>query len=146
MHIQSDRDLRCAYELLTIYSEMEPKTAEAEERLHDHVCDLKREIRAYNRRNPLAVDVGMGFMCERRIVKDYGFDGFVELLRIPEEFDTLEDDGDERIGARTFFKDFIEIQARPSMYDCTGQAFTSWYKLFKRRGQYWAYHSVCFDV
>ena len=33
-----------------------------------------------------------------------------------------------------------------SMYDCTGQAFTSWYKIVERSGSMWAYHSVCFDV
>ena len=44
------------------------------------------------------------------------------------------------------FEEFIEISVIPSMYDCTGQAFTNWYKIFKRRGQFWAYHSVVFDV
>lgn len=34
----------------------------------------------------------------------------------------------------------------PSAYDCTGQAFTSWYKVFVRGGRFWAYHRVSVDV
>ena len=34
----------------------------------------------------------------------------------------------------------------PSAYDCTGQAFTSWYKVFVRGGRFWAYHHVSVDV
>ena len=76
------------------------------------------------------------------IVKDNGIDGFVELISFPEAFDTI--DGED--GAEEFFKTFFEIHARPSMYDCTGQAFTSWYKLFERNGRIYAYHCVGFDV
>mgnify|MGYP000367666834 CR=1 FL=1 len=31
-------------------------------------------------------------------------------------------------------------------YDCTGQEFTSWYRLFQRRGHWYAYHMVSRDV
>lgn len=33
-----------------------------------------------------------------------------------------------------------------SPYDCTGQEFTNRYKLFRRRGHWFAYHSVSRDV
>lgn len=139
--IMNDRDYRRGYEFLCILTEADRSTRSDPAKLEKLIVDTKRELRTYAHRDS-AIDVGMGFMVKRRIVKDYGIDGYVELVSIPEVFDTL--DGED--GAEAFFKDFLEIQCRPSMYDCTGQAFTSWYKLFWRNGQYWAYHSVCFDV
>lgn len=138
--IKNSNDFRRGYEWLGILTELASSCDNPEAALAE-IVKTKRELRSYANRNS-AVDVGMGFMVKRRIVKDYGIDGYVELVSIPEVFDTL--DGED--GAEAFFKDFLEIQCRPSMYDCTGQAFTSWYKLFWRNGQYWAYHSVCFDV
>lgn len=137
--IKNDRDYRIGYELLRIYlTEAGSKECAEPEKREKHIADIKRQLRAYAHRDG-TVDVGTGFMVERRIVRDDGFDGYVELVSIPEIFDTAE-------AAAEFFKVFLEIQYRPSMYDCTGQAFTSWYKLFQRRGQFWAYHRVCFDV
>ena len=34
----------------------------------------------------------------------------------------------------------------PSPYDCTGQMFTAFYKLFKRNGRWMAYHHFAMDV
>ena len=140
--ITNDRDFRIGYEILQWVNERMAEDGGDTERRREHVIELKRNLRQYAHRDAHTVDVGMGFMCERRIVKDEGFDGYIELVSIPEVIDTL--DGED--GADEFFKTFLEIHAYPSMYDCTGQAFTSWYKLFKRRGQFWAYHSVGFDV
>ena len=139
--ICNEREFRIGYEILHDILERLAEKGGDTERRRERVIELKRNLRQYAHRGT-AVDVGMGFMCERRIVKDDGIDGYIELVSIPEVIDTL--DGED--GADEFFKTFLEIHARPSMYDCTGQAFTSWYKLFKRRGQFWAYHSVCFDV
>lgn len=139
MTIKNDRDYRCGYELLNILIEADRKACADPAKLEQHIAELKRELRAYAHRDN-AVDVGMGFMVERRIIRDEGIDGYVELVSIPKVFDTIED-------ADKFFKDFLENQYHPPhMYDCTGQAFTSWYKLFKRNGQFWGYHSVSFDV
>ncbi len=102
------------------------------------IPQLKEELRYYANRDNLE-DVGLGFMVERRFVKDYGIDGYIELVSIPAVFDNEED-------CREFFMDFIHIGYTPSAYDCTGQAFTSWYKLFNRNGQFYAYHRVAYDV
>lgn len=143
--IKNDNDYRRGYEFLSILTEgLNAGGFGKPDRIRSEIEDAKRELRRWAHRDT-AVDVGMGFMVERRIVKDNGMDGYVELVSIPEVFDTLDDVGD-LAGAETFFKEFLEIQYRPSMYDCTGQAFTSWYKIFRRGGQFWAYHSVCFDV
>ena len=145
MHqITSNRDYRDLYEMLLWYEQQVRESSDVPKYIRKHIVDMKRALRAYANRSPL-VNVGMGFMCEHRIIKDDGIDGYIELVSIPEVFDTLEDTEDGP-GAETFFRDFFYREVRPSIYDCTGQSFTNWYKLFKRRGQFWAYHSVGFDV
>lgn len=137
--INNERDYRIGYELLRILSK------DGGKRFESYITELKRNLRQYASRKPV-VYVGMGFTCERRIIKDYGIDGYIEIVSIPEVFDKIEDSETDGPGAESFFKDFIEIQAYPSPYDCTGQKFTTWHKIVKRNGQYWAYHSVAIDV
>ena len=76
---------------------------------------------------------------DRRIVKNYGMDGFVLLIELPEWVKTYED-------AEYWFEENERRVCRPSMYDCTGDSFTSWYKLFQRNGRWMCYHSVAFDL
>ena len=38
------------------------------------------------------------------------------------------------------------MECIPSAFDCTGQRFTSWYKLVERNGRWWAYHCISVDV
>ena len=144
--ITNDRDFRIGYEILHGIAERMAEAGGNTESRAERIAELKRNLRQYAHHDTHTVDVGMGFMVERRLVKEYGVDGYIELVSIPAVFDTLDDDADGNPGAMTFFKDCLEIHASPSMYDCTGQAFTSWFKLFKRGGQFWAYHSVSFDV
>ena len=144
--IENKLEFRAGYETLRLLQEWLKVTQDDEriESLRQRIIDKKRALRAYaNRDNK--IDVGMGFKCEHRIIKDGGIDGYIELVSIPEVYDTLEDTEDGP-GAETFFRDFFYREVRPSMYDCTGQSFTNWYKLFKRNGKFWAYHSVGFDV
>ena len=89
---------------------------------------IKRAIREYTNRPSGGV----------WIVKDDGADGYIELREMP-RFDSLEE-------ADEWFKNCYYLEYRPSPYDCTGQRFTVWYKLFQRRGRWWAYHSVGVDV
>lgn len=143
--IKNSADFRRGYEWLRLLSDAHAANGFGKpEVAREEIANVKRELRAYAN-CPAAVDVGMGFMCERRIVKDYGIDGYIELVSIPDVFDTLTDKDGEP-GAESFFMTFLYRGSRPSMYDCTGQAFTSWYKIFHRRGQFWAYHRVSIDV
>lgn len=93
------------------------------------VDDFKRAIRRYYHKP----------VSETRIVKEYGIDGYITLLPLPEYLKTID-------GAREYFEDVEYIQPFPSAYDCTGRPFTSWYKVFQRGGRFWAYHAVSFDV
>lgn len=119
--IRNESDLRTAYDYLQIHREQGSPL--------DKQLDIKRAIRNYLHTERLM----------SKIVKDYGIDGYVLLMDLPDFLETQED-------AEEYFKQRHVMRSIPSMYDCTGQAFTSGYKIFKRRDRFFAYHSVCFDV
>lgn len=120
--ISNDDGLRMVYEMLGLAKDLEGRKEALE-------ISIKRAIRVYSQRP--SPDY-------RRIVKDEGMDGYIELVMLP-AFDSEE-------GADGFSRDRYYIEAPHSAYDCTGRCFTSWYKLFRRRGNWWAYHRVAVDV
>jgi hypothetical protein len=120
MNIRNNRDLKFAYDLLLFAKEM------GHEKKFDQ---LKREIRAYNKRPA----------DEARIIKDDGIDGCIVLLPLPERIKHAD-------VAEEYFMETEYRVCRPSAYDCTGQIFTSWFKIFQRHGRFWAYHSLSVDV
>lgn len=113
-------DLRNEYIKLKIFSQCPA--------LIDETIDTKRRIREYTNRK-----------SDRTIVRDYGIDGFVSLIELPEYLKSEED-------ATEYFEENERIPSRYSLYDCSGAAFTQWYKIIKRRGRYFAYHSVGIDI
>lgn len=121
--IKNDAGLRMAYEMLGILKELDGRKEGLE-------IPIKRAIRVYSQK-PSTWEI-------RRIVKDEGMDGYTELVMLP-AFDS-------EAGADEFFRDRYYIETVPSAYDCTGRCFTVWYKLFRRRGNWWAYHRVAVDV
>lgn len=73
-------------------------------------------------------------------VKDFGDGSAILLLPIMGTyFDTSLDE------AIRIFEDNYEMRCANSPYDCTGQMFTVWYKLVKRRGMWYAYHYIGYD-
>ena len=66
-----------------------------------------------------------------------------EILEIAYESGRSQKAADLKREMRAFFH---RRHYYPSAYDCTGQAFTSWYKVFARGGRFWAYHRVSVDV
>lgn len=99
--------------------------------LNNYIVKSKKEIREYYKKE--------NEKRFERIVKDNGIDGYIILFELPKEITSLE-------SAEEYFKCHEYRECRPSMYDCTGQAFTSWYKIFKRNNKFYAYHSISFDV
>lgn len=95
----------------------------------ENIIKVKRALREFTHK-PLS---------EERIVKDDGIDGYIVLSPLPDRIKTPE-------GAHDYFMNTEYRECVPSMYDCTGQAFTSWFKIINRQGRFWAYHSICFDV
>ena len=75
------------------------------------------------------------------IVRDDGIDGYVELVQLPEALDEA-----HKVVAADWFRANRYLEFLPTPYDCSGQKFTNWFKLFRRQGHWFAYHSVSIDV
>lgn len=118
--IKNNDDLKLAYLIMSAY-----ETGEKPEK----VIECKREIRRFLNRPGK----------NERIVKDYGIDGYIILFPLPSFVKSMNE-------AENYFEENCVIYARPSIYDCTGQAFTNWYKIVFRNNQFFVYHSVGFDV
>lgn len=119
-NITNDNELRVAYELGHImHLEKSQKYA-----------DLRREERWYNRQKRT-----------KHIVKCNGDGSYIELVNIGIPTGAY----DKEFAAEMFKRDHY-IEMYPSAYDCTGQAFTVWYKVFERNGWWYAYHYVGCDV
>ena len=123
---------RKAYEAIAMFSPLNDDVVKG------MIADIKRNVRKWTHK-PCNLEEYFDGNFERRIVKDNGIDGFVELVTLPDGIDNVE-------YAEKFFRQYVYMEPVNSMYDCTGKAFTCWYKLFNRNGRYLAYHSVCMDV
>jgi len=87
----------------------------------------------------------------RRHTRDYFFDpgesvfadkgdSVIFKYPLPESIKTLED-------AEEYFEEYELVPYRPTYYDCTGQRFTGWYKIFQKPdGRFWVYHQIDMDV
>jgi hypothetical protein len=121
MEIHHKEDLRLAYGLLEI--------AKKDNNLSDFVKNLKHDIRKYLSKP----DNG------ERLIKDDGIDGCIVLTPLPEDINELSAAGE-------WFRNNEYISKRYSAYDCTGEMFTQWFKIFERNGRFYAYHSIGLDI
>lgn len=123
MVIRDNRELREAYIIMTELLKMEQVTDK-----NKTVIELKRDIRRYLKDG--------GFKgWKGTLVKDYGIDGYITLYELPDVSDPVE-----------YFEENERIHYVPRAWDCTGQAFTEWYKIFKRHGKTMVYHRIGYDV
>ena len=120
--------LRDAYTLLAFIRD--DATAEQKSGMAAFIANIKKEIRAYNNRTVSNV---------RIISADY--DGRLELVQLPDKLDEAHE-----MDATNWFLNHHYLKSYNSPSDCTGQEFTNWFYLFRRRGHWFAYHSVSFDV
>lgn len=127
--IQNDYDFCTGYMILDYLKDRLGEEGGNTHRRRKRIVELKRNLRRYAHRET-------GF--EPRIIQEDS-DGFVLLQRLPDDFRDLAQ-------ATDFFERFMTYEYRPSPYDCTGQRFTSWFKVFRRNGGYYAYHAVSVDV
>lgn len=121
-------DVRNNYGVIKVINDIYNK--EKMKKPKDLLDAYKRGIRDYFKRKDMELE-------RRTIYADY--DGYIELLQLPEEVKTLEI-------AKTWFDVNERRVCRPSMYDCTGQRFTGGTKFVKRNGRWWVYHTVYLDV
>ena len=133
--IMDNHDLRNGYSTLDLYYEVlnEVRTKMPEKDvspLLNSIKEAKRDIRRY---------LKWKSNSDRHLVKDYGIDGYIELVEFPDSIKTEDE-------AKDYFESEERLICRPSVYDCTGQLFTGWYKLFMRRVKWMCYHRVSCDV
>ena len=128
--ITDNERLRDAYALLMFMQRDISASAEKKAAVKDLAATVKMEIRAYNNRP----------VSNMRIISaDY--DGRLELVQLPDKLDEAHE-----MDATNWFRGNCYLEAYNSPYDCTGQEFTNWFYLFRRRGHWFAYHSVSRDV
>lgn len=125
MFIRNKEDLKLAYITIKIYETVQDSNDDIKQK----IIEIKQKIRDFYRK-----DISRG-----KLVKDYGIDGGILLIELPEFLKSQQE-------AEEYFRKNEVITMQPSIYDCTGQAFTVGYKIFKRRNKFFAYHSVAFDV
>ena len=100
---------------------------------NEYLIELKRKARRANKNSENWFSAG-----ETVIHNEMEFAIFKYAL--PEDIKTFED-------ADEYFREYEYIYFHPSPYDCTGQRFTSWYKIFQKPdGSFWVYHAVSMDV
>lgn len=133
--IQNTKDLRCKYESLLLANELKKEVSSLDLDRHNvFINKIKKEIRDYYK---------MEDEHKERLIKDNGMDGCIVLIELPSEINSVKIDSFEL--AEEYFKAYEYRKCRPSMYDCTGQVFTSWYKIIKRNNKFYAYHCIGFD-
>lgn len=122
MRILSKGDYRTAHSIIEGFKEHGITPAN-----NEHLRDILRDMRAYTHR-PASASV---------LVKNYGIDGYIERFDIPAEVTDPE----------AYFEEFHRLEYIPSPYDCTGQGFTSWHRIFEKPAGGWrCYHRVGVDV
>ena len=129
MDIRTDKDLALAYRMLHGMADMIESVTGITDRdkVNEAVRWLKADIRKYQHEQ----DAKRVYT----LVKDYGYDGHIVRFDMP--------DVDDPEG---WFDDNERLTMRPSMYDCTGQAFTSWHEFKTLGGRKVCYHSIAYDV
>lgn len=95
----------------------------------EKIAELKRNLRAY---------LNKPVREERRCIYEDNYGYYIMLVRLPDFLKSVED-------AEKYFDEFERMEYMPSMYDCTGQHFTTGHKIFKRRGRFYVYHSIAID-
>lgn len=120
--IAKECTIETAYELLQM--------AKVKKVAPEAVIALKRRVRSINKEETKS----------GKIIYDYGnggYDGYIykEVL----EVNSMEEAEEE-------FEEYHRRTYIERGYDCTGQAFTQWHKIFNINGRFVLYHSVGFDV
>ena len=95
----------------------------------EKIKELKKNLRSYLHK-PIRED--------RRCIYEDNYGYYIMLVRLPDFLKSVED-------AEKYFDEFERMEYMPSMYDCTGQHFTTGHKIFKRRGRFYVYHSIAVD-
>lgn len=122
--VRSNNDLRDAYFLIHALQGIQ-QTADVKAIIRQQ----KWAIRHFNRRAPQPT---------RTIKAD--LDSLVLLEKLPISPDSTMEE------AIALFEGSYFVPTPRSQYDCTGQCFTTYYKVFRRHNAWYAYHFMSRDV
>lgn len=117
---------RYAKEIILLIRLLEKENKAASQ---EFIIQKKREVREFLNRKTSAEKIVHS--------SDYGY--WVELAELPEDITDMET-------AEEYFNCYMRREYVPSQYDCTGQIFTRWHKVFIRRGRYHVYHGLAMDI
>lgn len=131
MLVRNEKDLRVAYETVKLIEEsISEKSVKLLPNISNVLREYKKDIRNYYKRQKEGLNTSL--------VKDYGIDGYIEKIELPFMFSKDE--------AKRYVESNIVMEYYPSQYDCTGQCFTSWYRIFKNsKNRYICYHRLSVD-
>lgn len=130
MIIRNDNDLKLAYEMLMLAENVLKVDNSVKEKVGEVIKSYKKDIRSYYKHNRKRLNTSL--------VKDYGIDGYIEKIELPFMFSKDE--------ANRYVESNIVMEYYTSQYDCTGQCFTSWYRIYKNsKNRYICYHRVSVD-
>ena len=115
--IKSKSDLRLAYWLI--------RECDLNK---DFIDSVKRSAREFIKGRPLKWELIKG-----------DFDGYVVKGYLPDELKS-------KAEAREWFDENERIEPYNSMYDCTGQEFTGWCRIFRVKDKWLCYHYIARDV
>ena len=122
-------DLRETWALLKFWEELEKENGRS---YQNYIRNYKERIRLQRRADEINKDpyIVNTFHCT--------YDGYFEKI-------VAEDNGETLDEVEEFFQDNYHIDYYDRGFDCTGQKFTSFHKIFKCAGNWIIYHYVAID-
>ena len=123
--------VREAYTKMKMYAELMQGNGATQDEINEGLMGFKRKLRDKMRMQNAE-------NIYRKLVAEIGDSSYVLLVRLG-EFNSP-------ISADDYFMQNEYMEYRNSPYDCTGQHFTWRYYIFKRNGEYWAYHFISVDI
>lgn len=132
MNRQPKTLLREKYNFLEFLYNMEKFVMQGKEEIYkEEIIKAKREIRKiHNKDNKLRAE-----NQNKHIVKDYGMNGWIEK-------EIFTNTTAEKV---TAYAEENWMECKPSIYDCTGQLFTSWFEVFEVEDKIILYTEYSFD-
>lgn len=126
----SDYELRAGYIAIRTAEDMERISGKKVVATNDYLIQLKRDLREWIKRND----------GEPRNVIFFDGGGRIALEELPVNPEWCRED------VEAWFTENRYIHGVNSQYDCTGCLFTAWFKVFRRRGRWYAYHCIGMDI
>lgn len=150
MYINNYKDLKEAYKMINFFNREYQKiekmegeyqkiniTVEEQKNtlvgIEKLIIEYKQAIREYQN------NIMDNYDLETRLIENDNYGNYTKLIKLPHYIKTYDE-------AELYFADNLKLHCIKSMYDCTGQHFTIWKKIFKRNNNFMVYHRVGIDI